>query len=120
MADRVLFLGWERPVRGREERALEAFNDAMGLMGRFQQDGRIEKFDVVLLAPNTDLAGYIELHGTSDQIASIREDPEFLRNTVDAQLSVDGIRHIDGYTNEGVARMMELYQEGIAKVPQAS
>jgi len=31
---------------------------------------------------------------------------------------VDRIRHIDGYTNEGVARMMALYQEAVSKVPQ--
>ena len=118
MADRVLFIGWTAPVRGREERSLEVFNDAMGLCGRMQQDGRIEKFEVVLLGPNGHLGGYIELHGTGAQLAAVREDADFRRNTADAALCVDGLCHIDGYANEGVARQMALYQEAVSRVPQ--
>jgi hypothetical protein len=118
MADRMLFIGWGSPVRGMEERALEVFNEAMGLFGRMQQDGRIDAFNVVLLGPNSDLDGYIEIQGTSDQISSLREDEEFQRNTVDATLSVDRIRHIEGYCNEGVAQQMAMYTEAISKVAQ--
>jgi hypothetical protein len=118
MADRVLFIGWSTPVRGREERGLEVFNDAIGLLGRMQHDGRIEKFDVVLLGPNSDLNGYVEVHGSAAQLADVREDEEFQRNSADAGLVVDGLRHIQGFTNEGVARQMTLFQESIARVPQ--
>jgi hypothetical protein len=118
MADRVLFIGWSTPVRGREERGLEVFNDAIGLLGRMQQDRRIEKFDVVLLGPNGDLNGYIEVHGSSAQLSALREDGEFQRNSADASLVVNGLRHIDGYTNDGVARQMALYQDSLARVPQ--
>jgi hypothetical protein len=118
MADRVLFIGWQAPVRGREERSLEVFNDAMGICGRMQQDGRIEKFDVVLLGPNGQLGGYIELHGTTEQLSAVRVDAEFQRNTIDAALCVEGLRHLEGYANEGVARQMAMYQEAVGKVPQ--
>jgi hypothetical protein len=118
MADRVLFIGWTTPVRGREERAVEVFNDALGICGRMQQDGRIEGFDVVLLAPNGGLGGYIEMHGTAEQLAAVKEDEEFQRNTIDADLSVEGICHIDGFANEAIASQMAMYQEALAKVPQ--
>jgi hypothetical protein len=118
MADRVLFIGWGNPVRGAEERALEVFNDAMGLLGRMQEEGRIEGFDVVLLQPNSYLDGFVAVRGTAEQIAGVRADEEFQRNTLDAQLVVEGIRHIEGYTNEGIADQMAMYQEAIAKVPQ--
>ena len=49
MADRILFITWKAPVRGLEERAVESFNEAIGLYGRMQQEGRIESFDVALL-----------------------------------------------------------------------
>ncbi len=120
MADRVLFIGWSTPVRGREERGLEVFNDAIGLCGRMQQEGRIERFDVVLLGPNTDLNGYVEVHGSAEQIAAFRENEEFQRNTIEASLIVDGLRHIEGYTNEEVARQMARYQESLARVPQTA
>jgi hypothetical protein len=85
-----------------------------------QQEGRIEKFDVVLLGPNDDLNGYIELHGSAEQIAAVHEDNEFRQNTVDASLVVDGLRHIDGYTNDEVARQMGRYRESVARVPQTA
>src|SRR4030081_2052434 len=119
MADRVLFIGWETPVRGREERGLEVFNEAIGLYGRMQQDGRIERFDVVLLGANGDLNGYIEVHGSAEQLAAVREDEEFQRNTINASLVVDGLRQIEGFTNDEVARQIARYQDSITRVPQA-
>ena len=120
MADRVLFVGWDSVVPGREERGLEVFNEAVGILGRMQQDGRIERFDVLMMAPNAGLDGCIQVHGTAEQLAAVRADEEFLRNTVDAQLCVSGLRHVDAYANEGVARIMGIYTEATAKVPQAT
>jgi hypothetical protein len=118
MADRVLVMSWGEPVRGREERALEVFNEAVGLSGRMQQDGRIESFDVVLLNPNGEMSGYMQIHGSAQQIAALQEDEEFQRNTADAALIVENLRHTTGFTNEAVAKQMAMYQEAIAKVPQ--
>ena len=116
MADRMLFIGWRAPARGREDRALEVFNEAVGILGRKQQEGAIERFDVSLLAPNDSLAGYMRIEGTAAQIAALRDDAEFQQNTVDAELAVDGIQHIDGWTNEGVAEQMGLFAQAIERV----
>jgi hypothetical protein len=118
MADRVLFIGWGSPVRGREERGLEVFNEAIGLYGRWQQEGRIERFDVVLLQPSPSIDGYIELHGTAEQLAALREDKEFQRITIAASLITEGLQLVDGVTNAGIAEQMEMYQEAVSKVPQ--
>ena len=118
MADRVLFVSWGAAVRGREERGLEVFNEALGLLGRRQQEGEIESFDVVLFEPNGELNGYVSIRGSAAQIEALRENEEFLRSTADATLIVDGFRHIAGYTNEGIARQLAIYQEAIAQVPQ--
>ena len=118
MADRILLVAWGNPVRGAEERALESFNEALGMLGRMQQEGRIDSFDVALLEPNTELGGFVAIRGTADQIAAMRADEEFQRNTLNGQLSVENIRHIEGYTNEGIAGQMAMYQEAIAKIPQ--
>ena len=121
MADRMLFIGWGAPVRGREERGLDVFNGAVGFYGRCQQEGRIDSFDVVLLDPHGGgLNGYMALHGSADQLAALRADEEFRRILVDASLIEDELGVVDGYTNEGVAREMELYREAIGKVPQAT
>jgi hypothetical protein len=119
MADRMLFVGWGARVRGREERGIEVLNEAIGICGRMQQDGRIEKFEVRLLGPNgSDLAGYIEIHGTAAQIAAVKEDEEFLRNTMDANQVTEGLRHADGWVDEGIARVMEMFEESVSRASQ--
>jgi hypothetical protein len=120
MADRLLFMSWGTPVRGREERGLDVFSEALGLLGRMQQDGRIKSFDVALLEPNGELNGFILVHGSAAQIDVLRQDEEFVRNAADATLIVDQVRHIAGYANEGVARQIEIYRDATAKVPQHS
>ena len=74
MADRVLFIGWGRVVAGREERALEVFNESMGFYGRLQQQGKIEGFNTVLLDPNARLAGYTR-KGFSARYQACRPKP---------------------------------------------
>jgi len=120
MADRMLFIGWGGPVRGREERSLEVFNESVGLYGRMQQEGRIERFNVVLLDPNADLGGYIELHGSGEQLGSLRASEDFRRTLADATMIVEDIRVIEGFVNEGVAREMAIFKDSIAKVPQTA
>jgi hypothetical protein len=121
MADRLLFIGWDEVVRGREERAVEVFNESVGLYGRMQQEGRIESFDAVFLTPTgSGLQGYFALHGSEEQIGAVRIDPEFMRTSVAAGLIVDDFRIIDGWTGQGIADQMAMFQEAIAKVPQYS
>jgi hypothetical protein len=118
MADRVLFISWGANVAGREERGVEVFNEAVGLYGRMQQEGRIESFDVALLRPNEGIDGYMELHGSAEQLAAVRDDDEFTRTMINASLIVHNLSMIDGFTNAGIAHQMEMYQEAVSKVPQ--
>ena len=120
MADRMLMISWGEVVRGREDRALEVFNDSVGLYGRLQQEGRIEGFDIGLLNPNDAMDGYFQLQGSAEALAAVKEDERFKRAMIDASLIVDRLRITDGYCNEGVARQMGMWQEAIEKVPQAS
>jgi hypothetical protein len=120
MADRILCFSWGEPVRGREERAVEVFNEAVGFYGRLQQDGRIEEFDVVLLGPNRDLGGWFLLRGTAEQLFAVRESEDFQRLVVDAQLIVDDVSIQEGWTGAAIAPQMQLYSDAIAKVPQAT
>ena len=120
MADRVLHISWGSPIPGREERSLEVFNEAMGYYGRLQQDGRIDSIDVAMFAANSDLGGYIELHGTHEQLDSAQQEEEFQRVMLDASLVVTDLRIAEAYTNEAVAQEMARYQDAIQKVPQSA
>jgi hypothetical protein len=118
MAERVLFIGWKESARGREERALEVFDEAVAMCGAFQEAQAIDHFDVALLGPNADLGGYIAVHGSARQIAAVHEDDRFRRTMAEAALCVDDLRHIDGFTNEGAAAQLALYREAVSRTPQ--
>jgi hypothetical protein len=120
MADRVLFISWGATVPGREEHSLEVFNDAVGLYGRLQHEGKIESFDVVLLNGRSEIDGYMVLHGTHEQLDAVEENEEFRRVLVDAALVVSNLRVGEGVTNEGIGPEMAMYQEAIQKVPQSA
>jgi hypothetical protein len=120
MADRVLFISWGRAAQGREERGLDVFNEALGLYGKWQQEGRIESFDVVLLSPNASLNGYIEIRGSVEQLNEIREDDDYRRVLTDANLTVHDLAVVEGACNEGIARMVETYQAAVSRVPQTA
>ena len=120
MADRVVFISWGMVVRGREERAMENFNETIGLYGQMQQDGRMESFDVVLLNPSTGMDGYLALHGSADQLQALKESEDFQRQLASATLIVEDLKMVDGYTGPAIAKQMEIYQEAISKVPQSA
>ena len=117
MADRALFVGWGEPVRGREERALEVFNDWVGMLGRKQEAGEIEGMDATLLDPHGgELGGFFQIYGSAEQCAALQNDEEFRRAVVDATLIVEKFGVVPAVTGEGVSREMGIYAEAIAKV----
>ena len=117
MADRALFVGFGEPVRGREERAVEVFNDWVGMLGRKQSAGEIEGMDVTLLDPHGgDLGGFFQIYGTPEQCAALQNDDEFRRAVTDATLIVEKFGVVPAVTGEGVSREMGMYAEAIAKI----
>ena len=118
MADRMLMISWGRTVPGREVRALEVFNDSLGIYGRMQQEDRIESFDVTLMAPNAIMAGYAVLKGSAAQMAGVRDDLEFRQLCANASLIVQDFNVTDGFCEQGVAEQLGIFQEAITTVPQ--
>jgi hypothetical protein len=117
MADRAVFVGFGQPVRGREERAVEVFNEFVGMFGRMQADGRIEDMDVALLRSHGgDLNGFFMVHGSVEQCSALQMDEEFERAIADAVLIVENFGVVPAVTGVGVAEQMTLYTEAVQKV----
>jgi hypothetical protein len=115
MADAGLFIGWGEVVRGREDRALDVFNETIEYYGQAQSDGRIESFEVALLEPHGgELQGYVQLRGSEDQIDAIRRDDDFLHLMTKASFLVDDLGIIRAYIGEGLGRAISIYQEELA------
>ena len=117
MAERAVFVGFGQPVRGREERAVEVFNEFVGMFGRMQADGRIEDLDVTLLqAHGGDLNGFFMVHGSAEQCSALQIDEEFERALNDATLIVENLGVVSAVTGTGVAEQMTMYTEALQKV----
>jgi hypothetical protein len=117
MADRALFIGFGAPVRGREERAVEVFNEFIEMFGRMRADGRIAGMEVSLLDPHGgELGGFFMVQGSETQCAALPNDEEFRRAVIDATLIVENFGVVPAVTGEGVGREMAMYSDAVKKV----
>jgi len=103
MADRVLFIGWNRSIPGREQQAMQLFQKVVEFYGKLQADGRIESFEPVLLtAHGGDLNGFFLLKGDAEKLAEIRREDTFIDLTFEAGYCLEGFGVIVGYVGEGL------------------
>ncbi len=117
MADAGLFIGWGEVVRGREERALEVFNETIQFYGQLQADGRIESFEPCLLEPHGgDLQGFVLLRGSQEQMDDVHNDDEFERLMTRANFIVDNLGVIQAAMGEELGRQMGIYQAQVAEI----
>jgi hypothetical protein len=101
-----------RGVRGREKQAVQVFQESMEYYGKLQQEGRIESFDVLLLAPHGgDLAGFVVLRGDRKALAEIRFSDEFERLVARASAIIDSLGVLPAYGGDALAQRMGLLQE---------
>jgi hypothetical protein len=111
MAVEALFLGWGPVVRGRELKALEVFQETIAYYGRLQQEGRIESFEPVLVAPHGgDLAGFVLLRGERAKLDEVRTSEEFERLLVRAASVVDNVGAVNAVTGEALAQGMARFR----------
>jgi hypothetical protein len=117
MADAGLFIGWGPPVRGREAKSLEVFNESVQQWAQYEQDGKIESFEIALLSPHGgDLGGFALLRGTQEGLASLMAEEEFQRMTTRAGLVVEGLGVVRAVLGEELGRQMQVYQEAAGEL----
>lgn len=111
MAGEALFLGWGPVVRGREQIALQVFQETLEYYGKLQQEGQIESFEPVLIAPHGgDLGGFILLRGERSRLDEVRSSEEFERLVVRAATVVDNVGVINAVTGESLGQAMSRFQ----------
>lgn len=117
MAEAGLFIGWSAAVRGREEKAIQVFGEAMAYWASLEEDGKIEGSQSAFLRPHGgDLGGFFLLRGTLDQIAAVQREEEFNRINVRAAQIVEGYGVVPAFLDEGIAPQMGLFQEMVAEL----
>lgn len=117
MADSGIFVGFGNPARGREQQAIELFNDAFGYYARLQEDGEIESFEPVLLEPHGgELGGFFLLRGDQDKLARIRSSEEFQRLWVRGQLVVENIGVVSAFLGEQLMSRISVFDQQIGEL----
>ena len=117
MADFGLMIGFGLPVRGREQKAAQVFNEAVELWANWQNDGTIESWDAVFLeAHGGDLGGFFLLRGERDKIASARMSDELNEVATRAQLIVENFGIVGAEMGERIGTQMELFLQSSAEL----
>jgi hypothetical protein len=112
MAESALFVGWGQPVRGRETRSLDVFNDAVTYYSERLQDGSIESFDPVLLNPHGgDLQGFFLIKGSAQGLATMMASEDFQRLHVRAAMIVENLGIIEAFVDDGVLTQLDYFSD---------
>ena len=116
MADRVLFIGWNRPVIGREQQAMQLFQKCLQYYGKLQSEGKIESFEPVLLAAHGgDLNGFFLLRGESGKLIGVQQEGAFIDIQTEAEYCVEGFGIIHGYIGTSLTDIMSRWAKNIGK-----
>jgi hypothetical protein len=114
MAEAALCQVWGAPIPGREKQALNVYNETMQYWTGLQREGKIERFEVTVLAPSGgELAGFLVARGTADQMDSLRRSKEYQQRVARVQLVASHLSVADAYVDEGLAQIMAQFQEVI-------
>jgi hypothetical protein len=116
MAEAALCTVWGAPIPGREKQALYVFNETMQYWAGLQLEGKIERFDVTVLAPTGgEVAGFLVVRGTAEQIDSLRRTKEYQQQVASVQLVASHLSVVDAYVDEGLAEIIDQYIDVIVR-----
>jgi hypothetical protein len=108
MATAVLFMGWKRPIAGRENDAWRfMMGEAQETLGKFQKQGFFERMERIALTPhggNTN--GMLLLFGERAKLDELRRTDEFERLSVQLMTLFDGYGVVPGLNGEGLDKAM--------------
>jgi hypothetical protein len=116
MSEAGIWIAWGLPTQGRETRALDLLRESRDYLERLRVDGLIERFDIVVLRPQTtELGGFFLIQGSQEQIDSMRHNRDFEVWVNRVQLVADRVGIVDAWVDEGIGEAIDLYDEALRK-----
>ena len=110
MGTNVVFMGWDRPIPGREGVATALFQEFNQYLGGQQQAGAIQSFDSVFLnVHGGDLNGFTLIRGDSGKLDALLSSEAWETYITRATLLMDGFGVIRGVTGELLLKQMEAF-----------
>lgn len=116
MANGVLFVGWKRPVPGREQQAMGLFQKGTEFYAKKQSEGKIESFEPVILAQHGgDLNGFVLVKGDAVKLSELRREDAYVENVTEAGYCLEGFGVVEGLCGEGIADALSRWSKLIGK-----
>jgi hypothetical protein len=108
MATAVLFIGWDRPIVGRESEAFKFLtSDGLEILSKFQKQGYFERLERIALTPHCGSTnGMILLFGERAKLDELRRTDEFEHFSLRLLTLFDGYGVVPGLTGEGLDKAM--------------
>jgi hypothetical protein len=115
MGTNVVFIGWNRPVPGREKTATALFEEVNQWLTGQQKAGAIQSFESVLLnSHGGDLNGFILVRGDSGKLDALLSGEAWEMFMTRAAVTMDGFGFLRGVTGELLMKQMGRF---IAALP---
>ena len=116
MADQILFIGWDHPVIGREQQAMQLFQKSLQYYAKLQSEGKIESFEPVILAAHGgDLNGFFFIKGDAGKLAAVQQEEAFMDIVTEARFCIEGFGVISGYIGASLNNVMSRWAKYIGK-----
>jgi hypothetical protein len=116
MANGVLFIGWNRPAPGREQRAMDLFQKSLAYYSKSQSEGKIESFEpVILSAHGGDLNGFFLIKGDIQKLSEFKREDTYIEYVIEAGFCLEGFGVIDGAIGESLTNRLSQWSKLIGK-----
>lgn len=116
MANYGMFLGWNRPITGRENDAAEMFSAAINYWTTQQKNGMIESFEPVILDQHGgDLNGFFLVRGDRDKIHQVTKTDDYKQLMMNVNHVVNGFGAITALVGDSVVDYMTRWKTLISK-----
>jgi hypothetical protein len=116
MANAALFMGWNRPVPGREQQSMDLFGKAMEYYAKSQSEGKIESYEpVILSAHGGDLNGFILIKGDAQKLSEFKREDTYIEYVTEAGFCTEGFGIIDGSVGETVTDILSRWSKLIGR-----
>ncbi len=108
MATALLFIGWNRPIAGKENDAWKYFMEEGDMaLTKFQTQGYFERIERVALTPHGgSMNGFLLLFGERAKLDELRRTDEFERFSIRLGTLFEGYGVVPGLNNEGLQKAM--------------
>jgi len=108
MSTACLFIGFNRPVSGREAEAWKMLETSLATIEGFKKEGWFEAYEVIGLTPHFGSTNnFILLKGQREKLDELRRSDAFERFSITLCRVLEGFGVVPGVTLEGLRKVQE-------------